>query len=149
MLTDALDDVFGDGGRMVEVAQEQLIQLNGWAALIDAGYRPVRLRNKFHRDREPRVEHIVVSDKGPAPATASPSSRRPQPSCGPARSGWRPATVAFPSSLRRRPARSTSRATTGKPPRAPVGGRPKQAMTLDEAQAHIRNLARAWLDSLP
>ncbi|GAA4714552.1 hypothetical protein GCM10023215_67170 [Pseudonocardia yuanmonensis] len=63
MVTDALDDVFGEGGRLVDVAQEQLIQLNGWTALNDAGYRPVRLRNKFHRDREPEIVHIVTGDE--------------------------------------------------------------------------------------
>lgn len=214
MLADALDEVFGDGGRLVEVAQEQLVQLNGWAALTDAGYRPVRLRNKFHRDREPRVDHIVVSDEARARdsiAVVMPASIevrasafgvatvqggipvQPPPSPGPrhlarhdqnvtdllavvgmaerlswshlykvfeivrdavgggndglVRTGWttKAELSTFTGSANNH---SVSGIHESRHARQ-SGGPPKQTMTLDEAQAYIRNVALAWLDSLP
>ncbi len=58
---DAVD--FTDAARLVEVAAGILARLNGWAMLDDAGYRPVKLRNRFHRDREATDTHIVLGDE--------------------------------------------------------------------------------------
>lgn len=60
----ALDAVdFTDATRLVEVAAGILARLNGWATLDDAGYRPVKLRNRFHRSREATDTHIVLADE--------------------------------------------------------------------------------------
>ncbi len=58
---DAVD--FTDATRLVEVAAGILARLNGWATLDDAGYRPVKLRNRFHRSREATDTHIVLADE--------------------------------------------------------------------------------------
>jgi hypothetical protein len=58
---DAVD--FTDAARLVEVAASILARLNGWAMLDDAGYRPVKLRKRFHRDREAIDTHIVLCDE--------------------------------------------------------------------------------------
>lgn len=58
-----LDDMFDDAGRLVDTANEHLARLNGWAVLADAGYQPVRLRNRFVRDGGPTHAHIVVGDE--------------------------------------------------------------------------------------
>lgn len=62
----ALDDMFDDTGRLVNTANEHLARLNGWAVLADAGYQPVRLRNRFVRDGGPTHMHIVVGDEARA-----------------------------------------------------------------------------------
>lgn len=60
----ALDAVdFTDAARLVEVAADLLASLNGWAMLNDPGYRPVKLRNRFHRDRQSTDTHIVLGDE--------------------------------------------------------------------------------------
>ena len=60
----ALDAVdFTDAARLVEVAAGILARLNGWAMLDDPGYRPVKLRNRFHRHRQATDTHIVLGDE--------------------------------------------------------------------------------------
>lgn len=61
-----LDDLFNDAGRLVEAATEHLDRLNGYAVLMDAGYRRVRLRNKFFRESNPAHVHVVVHDEARA-----------------------------------------------------------------------------------
>jgi hypothetical protein len=60
----ALDDLFGDGGALVAAATEILARLNGHTMIDDAGYRLVRLRNRFVQ--RPGVEHAVVHDQAVA-----------------------------------------------------------------------------------
>jgi hypothetical protein len=57
----ALDDVFNDGGQLVATASELLARLNGHAMLDDAGYRPVKLLNRFVDG--PADTHLVVGDQ--------------------------------------------------------------------------------------
>jgi hypothetical protein len=57
---------FTDTARLVETASDILARLNGWVMLDDAGYRPVKLRNRFHRDRLQREAgdtHIALGDE--------------------------------------------------------------------------------------
>jgi hypothetical protein len=214
MLTDALDDVFGDGGRLVESAERKLVQLNGWTLLADAGYRPVRLRNRFHRESEPRVQHPVMSDEArlrDSITVVTPPSIdvrasafgvatvaggfpvEPPPPPGPhhvarndqnvrdllavvgmaERLSWSELYKVF--EIVREAVRGGNdglvatgwtkkvelSAFTGSANHHLVsgihesrharqsGGPPKQTMTIAEAQAYIRRLARSWLDSLP
>lgn len=63
MVTDTLDDVLCDGTRVVEAADDQLVLLNGYATLVDPGYRPARLNRKFHREAEPDVRHLFGGDE--------------------------------------------------------------------------------------
>lgn len=58
---DAID--FTDAARLVEVATDLLASLNGWAMLNDPGYRPVKLRNRFHSNRQSTDMHIVLGDE--------------------------------------------------------------------------------------
>lgn len=57
----ALDDVFNDGGQLVATASDLLARLNGHAMLDDAGYRPVKLLNRFVDG--PADTHLVVGDQ--------------------------------------------------------------------------------------
>ena len=58
-----LDHLFDDARRLVEAINEHLDRLNGYAGLMDAGYRRVLLRNKFVRDGNPAQVHLVVHDE--------------------------------------------------------------------------------------
>jgi hypothetical protein len=213
MLTDTLDDVFGDGGRLVDSAEQELIQLNGWALLADAEYRPVRLRNKFHRDGEPRVQRLVVRDEarvrdsitvitapsievratsfGVATVTGGVPVEPPPPpgphhlarndqnvrdllavvgtaerlswsdlykvfeivrdavgggNDGLIATGWttKVELSAFTGSANHHLVSGIHESRHARQ----SGGLPKQTMSLAEAQAYIRSVARAWLDSL-
>jgi hypothetical protein len=56
----ALDARYGDGGALVATGGDILARLNGHAMLDDAGYRPVRLLNRFVHGN---TMHAVVSDE--------------------------------------------------------------------------------------
>ena len=58
----ALDGPFTakDGGRLAEVAEGILARMNGTAKLRDAGYQPVTLVDRFHREN---YQHVLVYDE--------------------------------------------------------------------------------------
>jgi hypothetical protein len=61
-----LDHLMDDGERLVQAANLLLARVNGYAALADSGYRPVRLCNTFVRENHPNHEHAVVHDEARA-----------------------------------------------------------------------------------
>lgn len=62
----ALDALFDDARRLVDTTNEHLARLNGYAVLADAGYRHVRLRNRFVREGGSTHWHIAVNDEARA-----------------------------------------------------------------------------------
>ena len=58
----ALDEPFTakDGSRLVEVAEGILARMNCTAKLRDAGYQPVTVADRFHRENH---QHVMVYDE--------------------------------------------------------------------------------------
>jgi hypothetical protein len=63
LVTDTLDDLLRDAGRLIQTAEDHLMRLNGWATLAAASYRLVRLRMKFHSEDQPSVQHLFAADE--------------------------------------------------------------------------------------
>ena len=60
-----LDHLFDDVRRLVEAMNEHLDRLNGYAVVMDAGYRRVLLRNKFVREGNPAQVRLLAHDERP------------------------------------------------------------------------------------
>ena len=62
-LATALDDLFGDGGRLIEAANEQLDRLHGSAWVLEGAYQRVRLNGRFFRDPDQTHGLMVAGDQ--------------------------------------------------------------------------------------